>query len=159
MAFTPVSLIGASVIGAVDSTQRHPLGTRIRAADPTYGHAEFMYLKGVASTAAGDVVVYDNNAATTTRAVAGSRGPAAVAMAATVASTFGWYQVSGVATVNAGTVAAGGNVYLTATAGTVDDAVVSGDKIDGMRFKTADGTPSAGKAIIQMECPSANANG
>lgn len=151
--------LGMQPIAVTDTTQNHGIGTRVRAVDPTYGEGEFIYLKGLASTAVGDLVVYDEYANTTTRAVAGSRGPAAVAMSANVASQYGWYQISGAAVVKAGTVAANGNVYLTATAGTVDDAVVAGDKVDAARFKTADGTPSAGFAIVQLDRPSANANG
>ena len=80
-------------------------------------------------------------------------------MSANVANQFGWYQISGAAVIKAGTVAANGSVYATATAGTVDDAVVSGDKVDGARFKTADGTPSAGFAYCQLARPSLNGNG
>jgi len=158
MTFSAISIIGP-VIGNVDSTAQFALGTTIRAVDPTYGEGDFVYLKGVASTGAGDLVVYDQYAGTTTRAVAGSRGPAAIATAATVANTFGWYQVNGSTAVKAATVAANASVYVTATPGTVDDAVVSGDKVDGMRFKTADGTPSAGVAVVQLSRPSLNGNG
>lgn len=146
-------------IADTSSTKLVPLGTRIKAVDSTYGEGEFIYLAGVASTAIGDLVIFDQYAGTTTRAVAGSRGPAAVAMSANVASSYGWYQIAGAAVVKAGTVAANGNVYLTATAGTIDDATVSGDKVDGARLKTADGTPSAGYAIVQISRPSLNGNG
>lgn len=146
-------------IADTSSTKLVPLGTRIKAVDSTYGEGEFIYLAGVASTAIGDLVIFDQYAGTTTRAVAGSRGPAAVATSANVASSYGWYQIAGAAVVKAGTVAANGNVYLTSTAGTVDDATVSGDKVDGARFKTADGTPSAGYAIAQISRPSLNGNG
>lgn len=151
--------IGAQDIATTETVQKHPIGTSVRAVDPTYGEGEFIYLKGVASTIVGDLVVYDQYANTTTRAVAGSRGPAAVSMSANIAGQFGWYQVKGAAVVKAGTVAADGNVYLTATAGSIDDAVVVGDKVDGARIKTADGTPSAGFAVVQIDHPSANANG
>lgn len=146
-------------IADTSSTKLVSLGTRIKAVDSTYGEGEFIYLAGVASTAIGDLVIFDQYAGTTTRAVAGSRGPAAVAMSANVASSYGWYQIAGAAVVKAGTVAANGNVYLTATAGTIDDATVSGDKVDGARLKTADGTPSAGYAIVQISRPSLNGNG
>lgn len=151
--------VGLQPIANTETTQQHELGTRAFAFDSTYGVGEFIYLKGVASTVVGDVVIYDEKAATTTRAVAGSRGPAAVAMSANVADQYGWYMVNGSAVVKAGTVAANGNCYLTATAGTLDDAVVAGDKVDGARFKTADGTPSAGFAVAQIAYPSCNANG
>jgi len=160
MAYTQVTtLIGIQPIAVTDTTQNNLIGTIVEAVDPTYGAGEFIYLKGVASTAVGDVVIYDQYANTTKRAVAGDRGPVAVAMSANVANQYGWYQISGSAVVTSGTVAAAGNVYLTATAGTVDDATVSGDKIDGARFKTANGTPSAGLAVVQLQRPSLNGNG
>lgn len=160
MPYLPVEQrIGVQAIAETSTTQQHPLGTRIRAVDETYGEGEFIYLKGLAATAVGDLVVYDQKAATTTRAVAGSRGPAAVAMSANVANQYGWYQITGSAVQKAGVVAAGGNVYATATPGTVDDAVVVGDKVDGARFKTADGTPAAGQAVMEISRPSLNANG
>ncbi len=86
-------------------------------------------------------------------------GPCAVAMAANVANQFGWYQISGLSPIKSTTVAAAGNVYLTATAGQVDDTTVAGDKVDGARFKTADGTPAAGYAYVMLDRPSLNGNG
>ena len=160
MAFTiTTALAGYQGIALTDTNQNHTLGTIVHATDPTYGGGEFVYLKGVASTAVGDVVIYDQYAGTTTRAVAGSRGPVAVAMSANVASQYGWYQISGSAVVKCGTVAANAPLYVTATAGTVDDAVVSGDKIDAFVSKTANGTPSAGLLIAQISRPSLNGNG
>lgn len=160
MAYTiQTPLVGAQPIAVTDTTQNHPLGTRVFAVDPTYGGGEFIYLKGVASTAVGNTVIYDQYAGTSTRTVAGSRGPVAVAMSANVASQYGWYQVSGSAVVTCGTVAANAPLYVTSTAGTLDDAVVSGDKIDGFVSKTANGTPAAGQLIAQISHPSLNGNG
>lgn len=87
--------IGSQPIDATSTTQGLPLGTRVRAVDSSYGEGEFVYLKGVASTAAGDFVVFDAKAGTTTRAVAGTTktGSVAVAMSANVASQYGWYQI------------------------------------------------------------------
>lgn len=147
------------LITDTSTTQTLPIGSRVKATHSTYGQAEFVYLKGLASTAVGELVIFDQYANTTTRAVAGSRGAAAVAMSANVASQYGWYAIAGSVPIKAGTVAANGAVYVTATAGTVDDAVVSGDKVDGARFKTADGTPSAGLAIAQLSRPALNGNG
>lgn len=149
-------------IDETSTTQNFPLGKIIQAVDKAstlYGIGEFIYLKGVASTAIGEPVIYDLDAGTTTRAVAGSRGNIAFAMSANVASQYGWYQISGNCVVKTGTVAAGALPYLTATAGTLDDAVVSGDKIDNAKFTTANGTPSAGFALVQANRPSANGNG
>lgn len=152
-------MTGFQDIQTTETVQKHPLGTRVRANHATYGEGAFVYLKGLAATAVGELVIYDNNAGTTTRATAGSRGPAGVAMSANVANQWGWYQVAGSGVIKSGAVAANANVYVTATAGTVDDAVVSGDKVDGARFKTADGTPAAGFATVQLESPSLNGNG
>lgn len=150
---------GVQAIHDTSTVQNHALGTIVRAVDEVYGEGEFVYLKGVASTVVGSVVIFDQKLATTTLAVAGSRGPAAVAMSANVANQFGWYQVSGSAVAKANTVVANASVYAASPAGSVDDAVVATDKIDGARFKTADGTPAAGFAVLQLARPSLNGNG
>lgn len=151
--------VGMQPIAVTSTVQQHPIGTRVRAQDDTYGDGEFIYLKGLASTAVGEAVIYELTANLTKRAVAGDRGPVAIAMSANVASQYGWYQIHGAAVVKTGTVADEGACYVTATAGSLDDAVVSGDKIDGARFKTANGTPSAGLAIAQIAYPYLNGNG
>ena len=97
-------LIGAQPIATTETgaTKLHPLGTIVRATDPTFGEGEFIYLVGVASTTIGAIVNYD--VATTlkyqtslsTTAVAKSN-PLAVAMSANLAGDFGWYQISGLA--------------------------------------------------------------
>lgn len=167
MAFVPMSSaigippIDQTLVAFTGAGRSTPwkIGDIIKAVDPALGVGEFIYLQGLASTALGELVIYDHNAGTTKRAVAGDRGPAAVAMSANVASQFGWYQIGGLAKMKSGTVAANGGVYLTATPGTVDDAVVAGDKLDGARFKTADGTPAAGFAYAMLDRPALNGNG
>lgn len=152
--------VGMQPIAATSTTQQHQIGMRVKAFDPTFGEGEFIYLKGLASTAVGEAVIYDTYANTTKRGVAGDRGPVGIAMSANVADQYGWYQIAGSAVVKvAAAFAANANVYWTATAGTPDDAVVAGDKIDGIRSKTAIGTPTAGYAVCQLAYPSANANG
>lgn len=159
MAFSITSIIGAQNPGSVDTSQQFAPGTIVQGVDPLLGQGEFIYLKGVASTVAGSVVIFDTQANTTVLAVAGSRGPAAVAAGATVANTFGWYQIGGSAIVYETGASAGANVYATATPGRPSATTVAGDKIDGIRFKSADGTPSAGYAYAQVQRPSMNANG
>ena len=144
---------------AAGRSSPYKFGDIVKAVDPVLGSGEFIYLPGLALTAIGELVIYDLNAGTTKRAVAGDRGPCAVAMAANVANQNGWYQIGGLSVMKSGTVAAGGAVYLTATAGTVDDAVVATDKVDGARFKTADGTPSAGFVLAMLDRPCLNGNG
>lgn len=149
-------------ITETSTTQNLTLGTIIQAKDidsTSYGVGEFIYLKGLASTAIGEPVIYDLDAMTSTRVVAGSRGNIAFAMSANVANQYGWYQIAGTAVVKTGTVVAGARPYATATAGTLDDAVVAGDAIDNARFITANGTPAAGFALAQINRPSMNGNG
>lgn len=90
-------LIGCQPIANTETTQRHPLGTIVKAVDPTYGEGEFIYLLGVASTAVGSLVVYNTAGYQTALAPVGSNlpQPVAVAMSANVASQYGWYQISG----------------------------------------------------------------
>jgi hypothetical protein len=146
-------------ITETSTTKTVPVGTVINANDPIYGEGEFVYLAGVASTAIGDAVIFDQYAGTTTRAVSASRGPVAIAMSANVASSYGWYQIRGSAVVKSATAVAGARPYVTATAGTIDDAVSATNAIDGANYKTADGTPSAGFAVVQIAFPALNGNG
>lgn len=150
---------GWQAINETSTEQKHAIGERAIAFDETYGYGEFIYAKGVGSTAEGDLCLINTYAPSTTRVVAGSRGPVGIAQSANIANQFGWYQIFGAGAIKAGTVAANANVYATATPGTIDDAVVAGDKVDGARLKTADGTPAAGKAVVQLAYPSMNANG
>lgn len=150
MPFTIHDLAGAQPIDVTDTVQNEPVGRRVAGNDPLYGDAIFLYLPGVASTVAGDVVVYNEySTGSTTRAVAGSKGRLAVAMSANIAGQWGWYQIFGAAVVNvlAG-FTAGSDVYLSATAGSAQVAVVAGDLTTGAVGLTATGTPSAGKAVV-----------
>src|SRR5262245_58001256 len=146
------SLVGQPVADT-STVARHALGTIIRAKDPAYGMGEFIYLKGVASTVVGSAVLYNPDDFATSLLAANDIGPVAIAMSASVAGQFGWYQIQGKAVVKAGTVADNGNVYATATAGTVDDAVVAGDRVKNAKFASADGTPSAGLAECEIWRP------
>lgn len=85
-------------IADTSTTKNHPLGTIIQAQDPTYGSGEFIYLKGVGSTVAGSVVIYDDSyqTALATTALDEPR-PLAVSVSANVANQYGWYQISGIA--------------------------------------------------------------
>lgn len=148
--------LGVQPIAVTDTTQRHPLGMTVLANDPTYGQGEFVYLKGIGSTAVGSLVDYDQTLGTTALAPAtGGIGPVAVAMSANVALQYGWYQVRGAAAVKApNTAVVGAEVFmLAATAGSVDDADVANEQIVNAKFSTTTGTPSTGLAIIQIAYP------
>ncbi len=139
------------------ATQQVVLGTIIRATDAAstaYGAGEFIYLKGLDSTAVGEVVHYNSDDWSTTLAVADGVGPIAVAMSACVTGEFGWYQISGkgAALVLAG-FADNADCYLTSTAGSIDDANVAGDYIRGMKGASAINTPSTGLAEVELSRP------
>jgi hypothetical protein len=156
MTYSAISPIGADLSNNVDSEKKFTLGTRVVGQDPTLGQGEFIYLLGVASVVAGDVVVY-NEAFATTRAVAASRGPLAVALGATVAAKYGWFQIKGTAIVSVlAADAADVAQYLTATDGNLDDAVVAANAITGAVSMSAIDTPSTGKAYVALAYPFAS---
>lgn len=102
MAYTPnENQLGIQPIALNSATQNHPLGTIIRANDPTFGQGEFVYLLGVASTVVGNVVTYSATTYQTTLSpnTVNNVNPLAVAMSANVAAQFGWYQIGGLAVV------------------------------------------------------------
>lgn len=161
MAYFPVEgLVGTQPIGNVDTIQRHPLGLQLDGVDPVNGGGRFVYLKGVASTVVGSVVTWDaaasaptfQTALATTTANAGQQ--LAVATAALVANTFGWYQVAGVAIVAAAAGVTAASKVWSAGTGTVSVSAVTGTGINGMRTLTAVGTPAANQCLAQFDHPS-----
>lgn len=121
----------------VDTTKKFRLGTRKR----DVAGNEYIYLAGVASNAAGEWLVWDEDFATT-RLIADEVGPVGVSMAAFDATTeYGWAQIYGKNTVaKTDTVAADKALYIDGTAGRADDADVAGDGIHGAFSMAADAT-------------------
>lgn len=115
----------------INTTKRFKVGTR-RQVDAK----EFIYLSGIGSTVAGSWVAFDNLYATTLT-VAASRGGIAVAQAATVASTFGWYQIYGVVSGKVLTGGLGLHCWVCATAGSVDNTDVALQGIVGAVQRSA----------------------
>lgn len=155
MAFAPSenALLGQAIADN-DTVQRHRLGTRIKCHDDTYGDGEFIYLKGVASTAVGSWVTFNADDNSTALLAANAIGPVAVAMSACVADEYGWYQIYGKAVGKAAaSYADNGLVYATATAGTIDDAVVAGDRVKLAKGASAVDTPSTGLAEFEIHYP------
>lgn len=159
--------LGWQPIADTSTTQNHPLGTIVQARD--YGDAtnnatgngqgEFIYLKGAASTVAGSWVTYNMDDGSTTLTAANAIGPVAIAMSANVASQYGWYQIQGKAVGKAlSGYADNGLVYLTSTAGSVDDAVVSGDLVVNAKGASALDGPATGFAEFEIERPWVNDN-
>ena len=143
------TVAGSQAIADTSTTQKHPLGTIVRAYDPTYGEGEFIYCSGVASFA-----TIHEDGFTTTLLAANDIGRVGLAMSINVASQYGWYQISGK---GVGKVAASfadnGLVYATATAGTADDAVVAGDRVKNCIGASAIDTPSTGLAEMELDRP------
>lgn len=148
------TVAGSQGIADTSTTQKHPLGTIVKAYDPTYGEGEFIYLSGVASTAVGSWVTVHEDGFTTTLLAANDIGRVAIAMSANVASQYGWYQISGKAVGKAlASYADNGLVYATATAGSIDDAVVAGDRVKKAIGASAVDTPSTGLAEFEIDRP------
>lgn len=139
MAFYPLTGgIGVQDIATKSTTQLHPLGQIITAKDATLGGAEFIYLKGVASTVVGSWVGYFPNG-TSILATANGNYPLAISMTTnTTTTSYAWYQISGTATALGLTsiTTTSGFLWLTGTPGSVDDASVIGDAVLNAR-KTA----------------------
>ena len=126
----------------VDTAARFPLGTRCKVKDvgsTAYGLGELIYLLGVASTARGSVVTITDDYGTAL-ITARAKGGVAIALAATVASTYGWYQILGKGVAACDTVADGAACYIDGTDGRIDDAAVAGDQIIGMQTSSTDDT-------------------
>lgn len=148
------TIVGPQPIADTSTTENHALGTIVRAKDLTYGAGEFIYLKGVASTAVGSWVTYNQDDNSTALLTTSATGPVAVAMSANVASQYGWYQISGKAVGKAlAAFADNGLVYATATAGSIDDAVVVGNRVKLAIGASAVDTPSVGLAEFEIQTP------
>lgn len=137
MAYAIHNFAGAPAITNHDTSAKVPLGTIVRGTDPTYGMGEFIYLLGVGSTEVGFMVIY--NATTSQTALVtvtngkGKGNPVGIAMAATVAAEYGWYQVQGNAVIKKTTVAALPQVpiFISATTGRMKTLLSAGQQILG----------------------------
>jgi hypothetical protein len=147
-------LTGAQPIADTSTTQKHDICMEIDAIDDTYLYGRFIYLKGLASTAQGSWVTFDRQTGVTALLAANAINPVAVAMSACLANQFGWYQIVGTVP---GLVLTGyvdnALVYATSTAGSVDDAVVAGDRVKLAKGASAIGTPVAGQALFEIDRP------
>lgn len=130
--------VGSQPIADTSTTQNHPLGTIVRASDPTYGGGEFIYLLGVASTVVGLAVSYNATTGQTTLlpSTANLATPVAWAMSANVASQYGWYQISGNAValktaVKADPAVNANRVYISGTTGRIMQTSAAGKCILG----------------------------
>lgn len=146
-----------------DTNQGLVIGSRARFRDigtTLLGEGEFIWLPGAASTILGSWCSYStsNGVANTGSSVlwagtANSSFPLAVATAATIASTWGWYQIFGAAICAiSGTIAAGDSAAWQA-AGVVQAAAVATKNVEGVIAVSANAVPAANQAIYQLAYP------
>ena len=147
------SPVGGVDLYAVDTVQKYPLNQVISGFSPTLGFGEFIYLVGVASTAEGSAVTYDEVGVTTLLA-ANAKGPVAFALAATVASTYGWYQIRGKIAAKVAA-SSGDNAFVgrEGADGSVGDGRATGDEILGVISRSATDTPATGFCWLQAWMP------
>lgn len=134
----------------IHTEQKYRLGTRVKDRSGN----EYIYLKGVTSTAAGSWVTFDE-AHVSTLIVANAVGRVAVAQAAVDASTkFGWYMIYGKASAKVAALFADNGKLFIASSGVCDDAVVTGDLVVGAIGRSAvDGGAETGQAYVELNYP------
>ncbi len=157
--FRPVDpRIGTQGITEVSAVQNHALGLIVQCRDfgaNANGAGEFQYVKGVTSGARGAFVTITQDDGAVVLLAANAIGPVGILMSALDAATkFGWVQISGKAIGKAlADFADNANVYATATAGSVDDAIVAGDRVKLCTGASAVGTPETGMAEFEISRP------
>jgi hypothetical protein len=112
--------------------------------------ASYIYLAGVASCAAGNVVVYKPSVWTAILVATGVKGSVAIATAAVLAAGWGWFMIIG-QYVSTTRTALTSNTALFAggVAGNVDVTAVKGDQIFGLYCRNA--AAAVGSAQLQID--------
>lgn len=136
-------ILSSSKLTDHGTTQLEPLGSRVMDENGN----EYVYLLGVASTAASSWVTYDE-AYATALLTSNAKGPVAIAMAATVANEYGWYLIYGVGTGVIGNEVSGDTLaYISSVTGSVDDLLVTGDAVHGAFIRGASAVTGAAVAV------------
>lgn len=154
---------GLPGVSQTGTSQLQRIGLIAGAIDPTFGYAEFMYVRGAAlsAPAAGDAVLIDG-AFRAQQLVSGntaSQGPVGIVPAAlSGTNVFGWAQVYGVADyVNMGTQGTGAQglpVVIGTTAGRLQTtAGATGFIINGLKISQYSTTANSNSGILQMYYP------
>lgn len=150
---TPI--IGAQAIGTTSSTQAtaHDLGDHVQAYDSTNNVGEFVYVIASAAIIQNDCVWVKEDFETIpiTNAAAELAGfPAVAATAAFAADEYGWVLIKGKTSVRVAADAdAGAELYVTASAGVLDDPASLSNMIQGIVLVgSATGTVTAVSATV-----------
>jgi hypothetical protein len=161
MAYFPTeNRLGLSPFTQIDTAEAYALGTIVSGQDTPssgggLGAGEFIYLAGVASTVVGSTVVYNPNTGTTTLVpnTANTAAPLAVAMSANnLATTFGWYQITGVTVMKKTAVKVSPNVaiFVSATAGRISSVAASGKQVVPARSVNSATVASATSTVLVL---------
>lgn len=135
MAYIPTeSRLGLSNFTQIDTTAAYNMGVIVKGEDSADGGGEFIYLQGVTALTVGQMVTYNprSGVVVLTPNTAGLAQPVAVAMSAnTIATSFGWFQIAGVATIKKTAVKVNPNVavYQSATTGRIMSTAASGKQL------------------------------
>ena len=132
-----------------------PVGTIVRANDPTYGGGEFVYLPGVASNTVGSLVYWNqsSNTVTLSPTTGHTARPVAVSMAANTSTTaLSWYQIEGVVPIKKTAVKISPDVavFISATAGRIKAVASAGLQILGARSNNAATVASATSTVLVL---------
>lgn len=138
----------------VDATAQNPLGLIV----PDEFGNEYIYVKGVASAAAGDWGVINSDYSTARTLSTPLTGRVGVYLAALIANTFGWMQITGlVSTGAAGNGVTAANIatastdklplFMSATAGRASSSLLAGCAILGA-WGSGSATSNVGNAWI-----------
>lgn len=136
----------SGVPGEIHTTKQNQLGAERVFSDGT-NLFTYIYLEGAASTVSGDFVTY-SAAGVATRIVTTSTGPVAVASAAIINATYGWFGIIGAFS---GTVESSclSNVPLyPLSAGRVDDAIVQNKAIMGAVATTTSSASAVATVLL-----------
>lgn len=143
---------GAGATGEVHSTKLNDLGVVRLFSDGNH----YIYLAGVASTAAGDWVNFKHGVWNTARLTTTMRGGVAIATSAnTAATTYAWYGYVGSFTSNClSATLSNGYLYATGTAGSAEDLLTKNELISNA---TATGAPvtstGGGSQVVSINRP------
>lgn len=149
--------LGVPTLTDVSTTPLLALGTVVRGYDDVSDtNGEYMYVRFGAAGTVGQPGLIDlhNKVTLASNAAANSGKPVGIIVAPVVADgDYGFVQIGGKAVVKSNAAVADAKVMLTAVAGTVDDAALAGCQLIGAEFATADGTPAAGFAYVNLNRP------
>ena len=147
MSYLAAREVGAGSLTKVYTSADYTVGEKVT----DEAGNEYVFGSGVASCAAGSWVSLDEDAQATLLA-ANAKGRVGIAMGALVASTYGFFQVYGksITALALTGFADNANCYATATAGSVDDAVVAGDRVKGAIGRSA---VSGGVITVELNYP------